>query len=542
MKRIVYLMMLIANLTNADQLDFWHEGWFRQTYLYVPSCISNDTGGETQDSVPLVFMIHGLGGTGADYYNFSALAEDSCFMVAFPSGLFNSWNIGPDAGYAHEIDDNSFLHALIDTIDNDYPLDTNRVYLTGHSMGGAMASHLLCTSTRFTAFGSSGGLINGGYQYGNDHEELCQLETGTYPNPLIITHGMLDEVVPYEWAIFTLYHFLLLNRCNGVTPWSYDYAFPIMPDIGIGYDDPYGDYQDIYDSVIGSADTITYSANGEIQRFRWSEGCLAGPSSLEALVIPGATHAWHMTWNSPINTPLEHWNYFRQFSKNEMGPVLNSITLPNGVNISDDYIANNEETLIGVSLIDNYSISSIKISFSGMINVEGFELVYDFNTDERFINTDIGISLDSSISSDYYETYEITLIDSDGNETIYNMEELQNLDLYQQFAVINSVTVSTNEAELTPKEFLLHQNYPNPFNPITSIGYDLPEDSHVSIKVFDLNGFLIKTLCDNFYLSGYKEVKWDGTNQSGKEVSASIYVYQIEAGEYVSTKKMALIK
>ena len=94
---------------------------------------------------------------------------------------------------------------------------------------------------------------------------------------------MLDEVVPYEWAIFTLYHFLLLNRCNGVTPWSYDYAFPIMPDIGIGYDDPYGDYQDIYDSVIGSADTITYSAFSacarSATRFVSSLPAAADPSS-----------------------------------------------------------------------------------------------------------------------------------------------------------------------------------------------------------------------------------------------------------------------
>ena len=66
----------------ADEIDFVHDGWPRECYLFKPSCIPDDPG-EDFEPIPLVFMIHGLGGEGQDFYNFSPLAEDSCFMVAF---------------------------------------------------------------------------------------------------------------------------------------------------------------------------------------------------------------------------------------------------------------------------------------------------------------------------------------------------------------------------------------------------------------------------------------------------------------------------
>ena len=94
----------------------------------------------------------------------------------------------------------------------------------------------------------------------------------------------------------------------------------------------------------------------------------------------------------------------------------------------------------------------------------------------------------------------------------------------------------------TPEKFRLGQNYPNPFNPVTSLSYDLPEDSYVSIIIYDLLGNVIKTLVKSNQSSGYKSVQWNATNNLGQPVSAGVYLYSIEAGGFRQTKKMILLK
>jgi len=93
-----------------------------------------------------------------------------------------------------------------------------------------------------------------------------------------------------------------------------------------------------------------------------------------------------------------------------------------------------------------------------------------------------------------------------------------------------------------PKRFSLHNNFPNPFNPVTTLRYDLPENSLVIITVYDMLGRQVKTLVNQAQDAGYRSVIWDSTNNYGKPISAGIYLYQIQAGEYISTKKMVLLK
>ena len=93
-----------------------------------------------------------------------------------------------------------------------------------------------------------------------------------------------------------------------------------------------------------------------------------------------------------------------------------------------------------------------------------------------------------------------------------------------------------------PEEFAIHQNYPNPFNPVTTLRYDLPENSRVNITIYDMMGREVKILINQTQDPGYKSIIWNATNDYGKPVSAGIYLYQIQAGEYISTKKMVLLK
>ena len=90
--------------------------------------------------------------------------------------------------------------------------------------------------------------------------------------------------------------------------------------------------------------------------------------------------------------------------------------------------------------------------------------------------------------------------------------------------------------------FLLNQNYPNPFNPVTSISYQVQLGGDVTLNIYDVLDNRIKTLIDEPKAIGDYEIKWDGTNQMGERLSSGQYFYQLKVGDFVSTKKMVLIK
>ena len=90
--------------------------------------------------------------------------------------------------------------------------------------------------------------------------------------------------------------------------------------------------------------------------------------------------------------------------------------------------------------------------------------------------------------------------------------------------------------------FQILPNYPNPFNPITTLRYDLPEDALVNITIYDMMGRQVKTLINDRQTAGYKSLHWNATNNASSPVSAGIYLYMIQAGDFRQTKKMALLK
>ncbi len=88
-----------------------------------------------------------------------------------------------------------------------------------------------------------------------------------------------------------------------------------------------------------------------------------------------------------------------------------------------------------------------------------------------------------------------------------------------------------------PKIFSLSQNYPNPFNPITEVKYALPRDCWVTLEVYNILGQRVATLVEKSQRAGYKIAKWDASS-----FSSGIYFYRIQAGDFVQTRKMILLK
>jgi hypothetical protein len=85
--------------------------------------------------------------------------------------------------------------------------------------------------------------------------------------------------------------------------------------------------------------------------------------------------------------------------------------------------------------------------------------------------------------------------------------------------------------------FNLMQNYPNPFNPSTSISFSLPKRSFVSLKVFDLLGKEVATIVSEELAAGIYSQTWNAAN-----MSSGIYFYRLQAGSYIKTKKLILLR
>jgi hypothetical protein len=154
----------------------------------------------------------------------------------------------------------------------------------------------------------------------------------------------------------------------------------------------------------------------------------------------------------------------------------------------------------------------------------------------------------------------IVFANLDNNTLIITLEESQELDgvqLSQSFnedgegcytnptpgeANSECITLQIDSDISIPNSFTLHQNYPNPFNPRTTLHYNLPEDAMVNITIYDMMGRVVNTLITGSQTAGYKSIQWNGTNNRSEPISAGLYLYTIQAGDYSQTKKMVLLK
>ena len=93
------------------------------------------------------------------------------------------------------------------------------------------------------------------------------------------------------------------------------------------------------------------------------------------------------------------------------------------------------------------------------------------------------------------------------------------------------------EETILPTEFKLEQNYPNPFNPSTTIKFAIPVRSNVLIKIYDALGSEVKTLINEEMEQG-----WYTKEFNAASLASGFYIYRLQSGNYVSTKKMLVIK
>jgi photosystem II stability/assembly factor-like uncharacterized protein len=170
-------------------------------------------------------------------------------------------------------------------------------------------------------------------------------------------------------------------------------------------------------------------------------------------------------------------------------------------------------------------------------------IVYQHNTADRiFVGTDIGVYYRDGTVSDWQD-YNVNLpnVVIDDLEIQYSIGQIRvatyGRGIWESPVELGSAVTVKSATKDLPGEFMLQQNHPNPFNPSTTFTYELPNSSVVRLSVYDMLGREVSTLVNGDQDAGYHEVRFDGSN-----LPTGVYFYRMQAGSYVETKKLLLIR
>jgi hypothetical protein len=141
------------------------------------------------------------------------------------------------------------------------------------------------------------------------------------------------------------------------------------------------------------------------------------------------------------------------------------------------------------------------------------------------------------VCSIYSQTYYMNVRMKGGGTTSIPIQDIQKLTFSDVSDAVGNERLAT-----VIKTFTLLQNYPNPFNPNTTIEYQLPKAGNVEIKIFSINGQLVKTFESTHQIAGTHALVWDGKNNDGQTVASGLYVYQVAFENSMLAKKMLFIK
>lgn len=194
-----------------------------------------------------------------------------------------------------------------------------------------------------------------------------------------------------------------------------------------------------------------------------------------------------------------------------------------------------------------YDIRGAQIEFSNMIN----------NPENLQINTELGQGYYQKVN----DMFRVVLYDRMGNKyiesgehfmadmpfTISNPEDL-NLETLilvttdRQIVQKVQVEIIYGQTPALPLDYILYQNYPNPFNPATTVRFQVPQTSSVTVDIYNMLGQKVRTLFQSQVARGTYSVAWDGRSDAGVQMSSGTYIYRMTAGAFVQSKKMVLLK
>jgi len=286
-------------------------------------------------------------------------------------------------------------------------------------------------------------------------------------------------------------------------------------------------------------------------------GQLAAPVALDATNI--TTTDFNATWSSSpsattyildVSTASDFSTFVTNYNAKDVGNVTSyKVTSVNSSTVY--YYRVRASNSGGISANSNtISVTTLLAApvATAATNVTNTSFTANWNISNGATNYWIDVSTDADFTN-VLTSYNNKSV---GNVTTFNIISLTTNTTYY-FRVCasnnngtspysNTITVGVgitgvDDLSTIPNRFDLFQNYPNPFNPSTTIKYQIPENTFVSIKVYNVLGCVISTLVNDMKSAGTYEVRFDAS-----QLTSGIYIYKIQAGEFLQTKKMILIK
>jgi len=261
-----------------------------------------------------------------------------------------------------------------------------------------------------------------------------------------------------------------------------------------------------------------YRIKEDLERFK-SEPNPDGLRQLE----PG----WHKETSLVNKDTVIAWNNIAPVSFEWISDVLDTVII-NKDNITDTYNLQWAES-------KSVDLDSIHYLVYAKIGVYPVEEIYDTTvttlplTYQEFLENVFEGSLVNAATVKY------SVSATDGIDTVKVTGD-------DRVVYVNRYEYLSTEMEGIPTEFALHENYPNPFNPTTTLRFDLPEVSSITLTIYNMLGQRVKTFNMNDTPAGFHSIKWNATNDYGDPVGAGVYLYQLRANQFVKTRKMVLLK
>jgi len=259
------------------------------------------------------------------------------------------------------------------------------------------------------------------------------------------------------------------------------------------------------------------------------------------VINPGATYSDHASfWNNNYSAILliEYDNDFNPYY-HTINDKVQYFNLPYYLKMSKVCLA---VTATLAQLVDNVPVELIAFnaesynsevqlhwSTASELNNMGFEIERSIDNQDNFVTIGFVDGKGTTTEINYYSFTDRPQV-SGTKQLFYRLKQV---DYVENFSYSDVVNVSYD----VPAEFVLSQNFPNPFNPSTRLNYFVPQESFVSIKVYDFLGREVMTLVNETKSIGSYELVFDAAN-----LPSGTYFYTMIAGDYSATKKMILIK